>query len=123
MRDLLDTQYRDAEKVVVVMDNLNTHVYSSFYETFEPEEARRLIEKLELHFTPKHASWLNMAEIEFGVLARQCLAERMGSMQEIERHVAAWQEERNAKEVTVNWRFTTQDARIKLKHLYPSIED
>ena len=123
MKELLDEQYSEAEKLILVMDNLNTHVFSSFYETFEPAEARRLSERFELHFTPKHASWLNMAEIELSALMRQALGERMGSFQEIERQVASWQEQRNEKGVTINWRFTTQDARIALKHLYPSYED
>jgi len=96
---------------------------SALYEVFEPAEARRLIEKLEIHYTPKHGSWLNMAEIEFSVLSRQCLDHRIGKQEELQREVAAWQATRNARGVGINWRFTTADARIKLKHLYPSIAD
>jgi hypothetical protein len=117
----VDVHYPQAERVVLVLDNLNTHVLSALYECFEPQEARRLIEKLELHYTPKHASWLNMAEIELSVLSRQCLNRRIGTEEELKREVAAWQERRNASQATIKWRFTTQDARIKLKHLYPSI--
>ncbi len=123
IRDLVDVYYPAAEKIVVVMDNLNTHTPAALYEVFEPAEARRLIEKLELHYTPKHGSWLNMAEIEFSVLTRQCLDRRIGSRTELEREVAAWQTKRNGQAVGINWRFTTADARIKLKHLYPSIAD
>ena len=123
IRDLVDVYYPSAEKLVLVMDNLNTHTLAALYEAFEPAEARRLIEKLELHYTPKHGSWLNMAEIEFSVLTRQCLDRRIGSRTELEREVAAWQTKRNGQAVGINWRFTTADARIKLKHLYPSIAD
>jgi transposase len=121
IRDLVDVYYRAAEKIVLVMDNLNTHTPAALYEVFAPAEARRLIEKLELHYTPKHGSWLNMAEIEFSVLTRQCLDRRIGSRTELEREVVAWQAKRNGQAVGINWRFTTTDARIKLKHLYPSI--
>src|SRR5260221_3510018 len=121
IRDLVDVYYPTAEKLVLVMDNLNTHTLAALYEVFAPAEARRLIEKLELHYTPKHGSWLNMAEIEFSVLTRQCLDRRIGSRTELEREVAAWQTKRNGQAVGINWRFTTSDARIKLKHLYPSI--
>ncbi len=123
MRDLVDRYYPAAEKIVLVMDNLNTHTPAALYEVFEPAEARRLIEKLESHYTPKHGSWLNMAEIEFSVLTRQCLDRRIGSRTELEQEVAAWQTKRNGQAVGINWRFTTADARIKLKHLYPSIAD
>ena len=123
IRDLVDVYYPTAEKLVLVMDNLNTHTLAALYEVFAPAEARRLIEKLELHYTPKHGSWLNMAEIEFSVLTRQCLDRRIGSRTELEREVAAWQAKRNEQAVGINWRFTTTDARIKLKHLYPSIAD
>lgn len=123
MRDLVDVYYPTAEKIVLVMDNLNTHTLAALYEVFEPAEARRLIEKLELHYTPKHGSWLNMAEIEFSILTRQCLARRIGSRTELEHKVAAWQSKRNGQAVGITWRFTTADARIKLKHLYPSIAD
>jgi hypothetical protein len=123
IRDLVDVYYPAAEKIVLVMDNLNTHTPAALYEVFAPAEARRLIEKLELHYTPKHGSWLNMAEIEFSVLTRQCLDRRIGSRTELEREVVAWQAKRNGQAVGINWRFTTTDARIKLKHLYPSIAD
>lgn len=123
MQELIDVQYREAEKIILVMDNLNTHVLSSFYEAFEAPVARRLVEKLEIHYTPKHGSWLNMAEIELSILARQCLSDRMPSLEAVEKHVCAWQTERNEAQARINWRFTTQDARIKLKRLYPSFED
>jgi len=105
------------------MDNLNTHTLTAFYEVFEPAAARRLLERLEVHHTPKHGSWLNMAEIEFSVLTRQCLDRRIGSRRALEQEVAAWQTKRNRQAVGINWRFTTADARIKLTHLYPSIAD
>jgi len=123
MRDLVDRYYPTAEKLVVVMDNLNTHTATALYEVFPAAEARRLARKLELHYTPKHGSWLNMAEIELSVLSRQCLDRRIGTLAELEREVAAWQATRNASAVGINWRFTTADARIKLKRLYPSIPD
>ena len=122
MRQMVDEIYSDAEQLVLVMDNLNTHTKASLYEAFEPAEAKRIADKLEIHYTPKHGSWLNMAEIEISVLSRQCLAERMGNMKRLAREAVAWAEQRNAKEAKVNWRFTTIDARIKLKKLYPSIE-
>lgn len=122
MRDVIDLHYSHAEKIVLVMDNLNTHTPSSFYEVFEPAEARRLTEKLEIHYTPKHGSWLNMAEIEFAALASQGLARRIATVEELEHQIACWQEQRNTTATTVNWRFTTADARIKLKRLYPSLK-
>jgi hypothetical protein len=122
LRELVDVQFPDAEHIILVMDNLNTHDFSSLYETFEPQEARRLREKLEIHYTPKHGSWLNMAEIELAVLSGQCLDRRIGQEVELRQEVAAWEAERNDQQVRVNWRFTTQDARIKLKHLYPVLE-
>jgi hypothetical protein len=121
VRELVDVQYAQAEQIVLVMDNLNTHGVWSLYETFEPIEAKRLADKLEIHYTPKHGSWLNMAEIELSVLARQCLNERMENPESLQEQVAAWQEKRNNHAVKVDWRFTTADARIKLKRLYPSI--
>jgi DDE superfamily endonuclease len=121
MRDLVDIHFPDAEKIVLVMDNLNTHQLASLYEAFPPAEARRLAQKLEIHFTPKHGSWLNMAEIELSILSRQCLNRRLPDQATLTYEVAAWQTQRNAQEATVNWRFTTTDARIKLKRLYPSI--
>jgi hypothetical protein len=122
MRELSDVYYPQAEMIVVVMDNLNTHSPASFYETFQPEEARRLINRFEFHHTPKHGSWLNMAEIELSVLGRQCLAGRIADQATLANQVRAWEEERNASVVKVHWRFTTTDARIKLAHLYPVIE-
>lgn len=120
VKELIDVQYPQAEKIVLVMDNLNTHTPSSFYEAFAPEEAWRLAQKLEIHYTPAHGSWLNMAEIELSVLARQCLAERMKSVEVVQHQVQAWQQQRDQAQATINWRFTTADARIKLKRLYPS---
>ncbi len=122
MQELADEDYPDAEKIVVVMDNLNTHSPISFYETFPPEEARRLIDRFEFHYTPKHGSWLNMAEIEFSVLARQCLNRRIPNRECLDREVQAWFNYRNETSTTINWRFTTEDARIKLKRLYPLLE-
>ena len=122
MRELADIHYPEAEVIVVVMDNLNTHSPSSFYEAFEPEEARRLVTRFEFHYTPKHGSWLNMAEIELSALSRQCLAGRIANQAILASEVKTWQEERNASVVKVHWRFTTADARIKLAHLYPRIE-
>ena len=121
IREIVDVYYPKAKKVDLIMDNLNTHVLYALYEIFDPEEARRLIEKLEIHYTPKHGSWLNMAEIELSVLSGQCLDRRIGSGDELKREVTAWQQKRNEKEVKVNWHFTAQDARIKLKRLYPSL--
>jgi hypothetical protein len=122
IKDLLDVHYPDAERVVLVQDNLNTHTPASLYEAFEPAEAKRLADRLELHHTPKHGSWLNMAEIELAVLAEQCLDRRLADRATLEREVVAWQATRNATGRGVDWRFTTEDARIKLKHLYPAIQ-
>ena len=122
VKRLVDEDYADRERIVLVMDNLNTHKLSSLYEAFEPSEARRIAERLELHYTPKHGSWLNMAEIELGVLARQCLERRISDRRVLSREVKAWQKDRNREAVRVNWRFTTEDARIRLKSLYPSIQ-
>ena len=121
IRDLVDGHYPDAERVVLVLDNLNTHVGAALYETFPPAEARRLRSKLELHYTPKHGSWLNVAEIELSVLASQCLNRRIPDRDQLAREVAAWEARRNARQATIDWHFTTQDARIKLKHLYPAL--
>lgn len=123
MRDLLEQVYPDAEKVIVVMDHLNTHTPASFYEAFPAEEARRLTKRLEIHYTPKHGSWLNMSEIELSLLGRQCLSGRISSREEVQTRIQAWQERRNLSRSPINWRFTTDDARIKLKRLYPSIEE
>jgi len=122
MHQLVDEIYPQAEQVVLVMDNLNTHSKASLYEAFEPAEAKRIADKLEIHYTPKHGSWLNMAEVEISVMERQCLSERMGNIEHLETEALAWAERRNVKEAKVDWRFTTADARIKLKKLYPSIE-
>jgi DDE superfamily endonuclease len=122
VKNLLDVCYPDAEQVVLVQDNLNTHTPASLYEAFEPAEAKRLADRLELHSTPKHGSWLNMAEIELSILAEQCLDRRLTDQATLEREVAAWQAARNASGRGVDWRFTTEDARIKLKHLYPAIQ-
>jgi hypothetical protein len=121
IRWLVEEVHEEAEKVVLVMDNLNTHKIASLYEAFPPEQARRIAERLEIHYTPKHGSWLNMAEIEFAALSKQCLDRRIGSMARLRKEVAAWEDERNEREVGVKWRFTTADARIKLRSLYPPI--
>jgi hypothetical protein len=123
VKDLVDVHYPNAEQIVLVQDNLNTHTPASLYEAFEPAEAKRLAERLEIHYTPKHGSWLNMAEIELAVLAEQCLDRRLADRATLEREVAAWQAARNATGPGVDWRFTTADARIKLKHLYPAIQN
>ena len=122
VKELVDQDYPDKERIVLVMDNLNTHHPASLYEAFEPSEARCIAERLEIHYTPKHGSWLNMAEIEIGVLDRQCLSRRIPDQKVLRREVAAWQGQRNRDAVRVEWRFTTADARIKLKSLYPSIQ-
>ncbi|MBV9174478.1 MAG: IS630 family transposase [Chloroflexi bacterium] len=121
IKHLVDVHYVDAEKIVLVMDNLNTHTPGSLYEAFEPTEARRLIDKLEIHYTPKHGSWLNMAETELSVLTTQCLDRRIPNKPTLVEEVTAWMHERNVYERAIDWRFTTPDARIKLKRLYPAI--
>jgi len=121
LRDLMETRYREAERIVLVMDNLNTHTPASFYAAFPPEEAKRLTDRLELHYTPKHGSWLNIAEIELGILSKQCLNRRLASLARLRREVSAWETERNQCIAKINWQFTTQDARIKLRSLYPSL--
>ena len=123
VRKLVDEDYPDKDRIVLVMDNLNTHHPASLYEAFEPAEARRIAERLEIHYTPKHGSWLNRAEIELGALARQCLNRRIPDQGVLRREVAAWQQQRNRDTIRVDWRFTTADARIKLKSLYPSIQN
>ena len=120
VKGLLDERYADAEKVVLVMDQLNTHSPASLYDAFPPEEAKRLAGRLEIHHTPKHGSWLNLAEVEFSALARD-LPERVGSKADLERHVTAWERRRNGAGVTAAWRFTTADAPIKLRKLYPTL--
>jgi hypothetical protein len=121
IKELLDQDYPQAEKVVLVCDNLNTHKIASFYEAFAPEEALRLARRLEIHYTPKHGSWLNVAEIELSVFTKQCLDRRIPDMTTLQQEAKAWYRNRNAKQKTVDWQFTTEDARIKLKRLYPQI--
>jgi hypothetical protein len=122
IRELADGRYQDATKIVLVMDNLNTHTAAALYATFLPDEARRIWERLEVHYTPKHGSWLDMAEIELSVLTRQCLNRRIAEASVLEKEVAAWVDDRNSKQATINWQFTTDKARIKLRRLYPSLE-
>lgn len=122
VKNLLQERYPTAEKVVLVLDNLSTHTPAALYEAFAPTEARRLIERLEWHYTPKHGSWMNVAEIELSVLARQCLDRRIPELESLRREVAAWEADRNAEAVKVDWQFTTADARVKLKRLYPVLE-
>lgn len=119
IKDLLDIRYTDTKKVILVMDNLNTHTGASLYEAFEPQEARRLLDRLEIHYTPKHGSWLNIAEIELRILNGQCLKRRIPDKGTLSSEVAAWQEKRNSDQAKVDWQFTAEDARIKLKRLYP----
>ena len=121
MLKILSGQFPEAEKIVLVQDNLNTPQPSSLYEVFPPEEARRLMERFEWHYTPKHGSWLNMAEIELGILKRQCLGERIASREELQKQIAAWQVRRNQNPTPYDWQFTTANARVKLKRLYPAI--
>ncbi len=123
IKELVDERYPQAERIVLVMDNLNTHTPASLYEAFKPSEARRLAEKLEIHYTPKHGSWLNMAEIELSVLSRQCLDRRVPDFETLQTEACAWQQRRNATGNKIDWRFTTEDARIKLKRLYPSLQE
>lgn len=122
MKSLVDDFFPDAKLVHVVMDNLNTHKLASLYEAFPAEEAHRIARRLHLHYTPKHGSWLNMAEIELSILSRQCLSGRIPAKEMLKQEVKAWQTERNHSGATINWRFTTKDARIKLKRLYPSFD-
>jgi hypothetical protein len=122
IKDLIEVHSPDAERIVLVQDNLNTHTPASLDAAFAPAEAKRLADKLELHYTPRHGSWLNMAEIELAMLAGQCLDRRLADRVTLEREVAAWQAARNRAGRGVNWRFTTEDARIKLKHLYPTTQ-
>ena len=119
VRDFIDEHYADAEQIILVMDNLNTHNPGSFYEAFEPSEAHRLTNRLEIHHTPKHGSWLNIAECEFSVLQRQCLDRRIETAELLAGEINAWQADRNQQANTVNWQFTTSDARRKLRRLYP----
>jgi hypothetical protein len=121
MKALVDVYRPDADCIRLVVDNLNIHHPASLYETFEPQEANRILKKLEFHYTPKHASWLNQVEIEFSVLSRQCLNRRIATSAQLAEEVKAWQDERNAQNATVNWRFSSTNARIKLEHLYPKL--
>jgi hypothetical protein len=121
IRELCDETYPDAKKIVLVMDNLNTHNEASLYAAFPPEEARRLAEKLEIHYTPKHGSWLNMAEIELSILSRQCMKDYFDNRERLTAAIAQWELARNKEKTGIDWRFTTQDARIKLRKLYPTI--
>jgi hypothetical protein len=123
LRKIADEMYPDAEVVVLVQDNLNTHSPASLYEAFAPTEAKRLADRFEFHYTPKHGSWLDMAEIELGILGRQCLARRIDNVNALRHEVKAWEAARNAAQAKVNWQFTTADARIKLQRLYPSVEE
>jgi len=122
VKNLVDELYPNVDKIILVMDNLNTHAGASLYKAFEPQEARRILEKLEFCYTPKHGSWLNMAEIELSVLSKQCLDRRIPCIDIMRKEVATWQGVRNSHPTPMNWRFTTEDARIKLKKLYPTIE-
>jgi hypothetical protein len=123
MKDLVDEHFPNAIRIRVIQDNLNTHNPAFLYQVFEPSEAKRILDKLEFHYTPKHGSWLNMAEIEFSVLSRQCLDRRIADEETLIQEIRSWEEHRNAIKATVDWQFTTNDARIKLKKLYPSIND
>lgn len=118
---LVDEMYPNAEKIILVMDNLNTHKPASLYKRYPPEDARRIIKKLEIHYTPRHGSWLDIAEIELNVMTRQCLSRRIESIEILRDELAAWETERNSKRATVNWQFTTKDARVKLISLYPDL--
>ena len=123
IRVVVDEDYPDAEIVVLVTDNLNIHKPASLYERFEPDEAHRIVRKIEWHYTPEHGSWLDMAECELSVLARQCLSRRIPDIETLSREVEAWQTRRNAAQVTIDWHFTTADARVKLKRLYPVLKE
>jgi hypothetical protein len=118
----VDAHFPNAEKILLVCDNLNTHKPASLYKAFPAHQARRIAEKIEFHYTPKHGSWLNMAEIELSVLSRQCLCRRIPDQQTLKHEIQAWQSRRNQQDTTVKWQFTTDDARIKLKKLYPSTQ-
>lgn len=118
---LVDEMYPDAEKIILVMDNLNTHKAASLYKKYPPEEARRIIKKIEIHYTPKHGSWLDIAEIELNVMTRQCLSRRIESIDILRSELSTWEQERNSTKATVNWQFRTKDARVKLISLYPEL--
>ena len=119
IRDLVEVHYPHAQTIVLVMDNLNTHTKASLYEAFEPTEAKRIADKLEIHYTPKHGSWLNVAECELSILSRQCLERRIAEIETLRGEVEAWQQGRDAEAKPVDWQFTLEDARIRLKGLYP----
>ena len=121
MKWLVEERYPEAEEIRVVLDNLNTHTPASLYQAFPPEEANRIKRKLEFHYTPKHASWLNMAELEFAAADKQCLDRRLASREDVAREIAAWERDRNAKAATVTWRFTTAEARVRLARHYPRL--
>ena len=123
MKDLVDVHFPEAIRILVIEDNLNTHNPAFLYAIFEPAEAKRILDKLDFHFTPKHGSWLNMAEIEFSILSRQCLDRRIANEETLIQEISSWEERRNEFKATVDWQFTTDDARIKLKKLYPSFND
>ena len=121
IKELLDVHYPTEDKIILVMDNLNTHKAASLYDAFPPNEARRLLNRLEIHYTPKHGSWLNIAEIELRIISGQCLNRRMPDRQFLQNEVASWQKKRNFKNAKIDWQFRTEDARIKLKRLYPTL--
>lgn len=121
IQELLTVQYKDVKKIRLVMDNLNTHSISSLYETFDPETAFNLAQRLEIHHTPKHGSWLNIAEIELSAMTTQCLNRRIANIEELQKQISSWEAQRNKSQKAVQWQFKTEDARIKLKHLYPVI--
>ena len=123
LRKISDEMYPEAERIVLVQDNLNTHTPASLYEAFEPAEAKRLADRFELHYTPKHGSWLDMAEIELGILSRQCLSRRIDNIDDLRREVNAWEAARDTAGTKADWQFTTENARIKLKKLYPSVDE
>jgi hypothetical protein len=122
VKELLNDDYPEAQKVMLVCDNLNTHNTASLYETFEPAEARRLAKRLDIRYTPKHGSWLNIAEVELSVLTSQCLDRRIADLETMQQEIKAWEQERNTQQKGVDWRFTTEDARIRLKRLYPQYQ-
>jgi hypothetical protein len=121
IKGMIDERYPDATRICLVLDNLNTHCLASLYGQYEPQEARRLAERLEIHYTPKHGSWLNMAEIELSALTEQCLDRRIPDLETMQRHMSAWEIRRNNRQAHIHWQFTTDDARIKLSHLYPKL--
>ncbi len=121
IKGMLDERYPNATRVRLVMDNLNTHCLASLYQMFEPQEARRLAERIAIHYTPKHGSWLNMAEIELSALNGQCLDRRIPNLETMQSHITAWENDRNNRQSNIHWRFSTPDARIKLKRLYPKL--